>query len=614
MPPFRYFAVILPLVLLFWLIFYSLPEQPFAPALAQVETKLSVSEGVQARNVSAIELGIITNSPKKIGETVTFTAVVGSGDTGNLTFYWDFGDNGADQGRVVSHIYTRAGTFKAYVIASDGTTSTQVETTVIITDTPTPIVQPTPISGLTATSNAPTTAGNPTRFLATPLQGSDIIYEWDFGDGSSFRGGNSPSHIYTIPKTYFVTVSAINSVSRATFTFPVVITEAPPRGLKIIAQTEATVNTTIPFTATIEGGTNVQFEWVFSDGLTWLDPNRGPLLNKSTYSRPFDTPKLHTVSVYASNSVGRISTSVNILIRDTLPMIISVLYDSNGVQTDNTLNFTAFVRSNSAVDGQWFWGDSTVSAVNKPVRQDGSPIKEFRATHQFQSEGKFIVSFVASNSGGTVATDTIVNTTPSGVDGAWIEITYVPQPRVGKVITFSVGLDSKQYDCAWDFGDGTNQPRGSVSIEHTYRQAKGYILNVYCFPTKAGQQTTYYRDQIVYVGNEIFMPLLFDPHATPTSVATGNPSGSPTTESTPTDIPTLAATATTIPTLTPTFTAVVTPTEIPTEAVTEVPTEIPTAVPTATQDVGGTVPQVTPTPTEDLGNGTVPQVTPTPQP
>lgn len=606
MPPFRYFAVVLPLVLLFWLIFHWTPEQSFVPALAQVETNLSTSN-TQAVNSAEIELSIITNSPKRIGETVTFTAVVYSGDTGNLTFYWDFGDNEAGQGRVVSHIYTRGGTFKPYVIVSDGTHSTQVETTVIITDTPTPIVQPTPISGLTATSNAPTTAGNPTRFLATPLQGSDIIYEWDFGDGSSFRGGNSPSHIYTIPKTYFVTVSAINSVSRATFTFPVVITEAPPRGLKIIAQTEATVNTTIPFTATIEGGTNVQFEWVFSDGLTWLDPNRGPVLNKSTYNRPFDTPKLHTVSVYVSNSVGRISASINLLIRDTPPMIISVLDDTNGVQRD-IFNFTAFVRSNSTVDGQWFWGDSTVSAVNKPVRQDGSPIKEFQATHQFQGEDKFIVSFVASNSGGTVATDTIINTGPGGSFGTPIEITYSPQLRVGKVITFSVGLDRQQYDCAWDFGDGTNQPRGTVSIQHTYQKAKGYIVNVYCFPTKAGQQTTYYRDQIVYVGNEIFMPLLFDPHATPTSVATGNPGGAPTTESTPTDVPTLAATATAVPTLTPTFTAVVTPTEIPTEAATEMPTEVPTA----TQDVGGTVPQVTPTPTEDPGNGTVPQVTPTP--
>lgn len=609
MPPFRTLAVILPLGLLLWLIFYPVPDQSYTQAFAQIEKDFPEVDGtIQASSALDIQVTAINNSPKKIGETVIFTAVVTGGDATNLTFYWDFGDNGAAQGQFASHTYTRHGTFKAYVIATDGMHGMQSETMVTIQDIPTPTSGPIPIKGLTATGNSPTTAGNPTRFLATITQGTDVTYEWNFGDGGSFRGGNSPSHIYTVPGDYPVTVTAINSIGKETFSFWVWIFEAPPRGLKITAASTANINTPVVFTATIESGTNVQFEWVFSDGKTWTDPNRAPLLNKSNFGRLFDESKLHTISVYASNSVGKISASATILIKDSLPIIIPILNTNDTTQADYTFNFTVFVRSTSAVDGQWFWGDGAVSTVSKPIRLDGSPIKEFQATHTFQGEDRFIVTFVASNSGGSVASDTIISTIPGPVSGVPIEIIYGPKPLLaGKPITFSVPLDKQQYGCAWDLDDGTIwEPGSNTTIQHTYQRSKGYVVNVQCEPSRNNLSTTYYQNQVVYIGNEIFMPMLFDPRpapaptATPTTDQSGGFGGDPTVVP-PTDTPT----ATAMPTLVPTFTETATAT--PTETPTETPTveEVPTATATATPDLSGTIPQVTPTPTEL--SGTIPQ-------
>lgn len=622
MPPFRTLAVILPLGLLLWLIFYSVPHQSFPSALGQIETNLPEVEGtVQASNALDVQITPVSdsppNAPKTIGQTVTFTAVVTGGDATGLTFYWGFGDDGAAQGQVVTHVYSRAGTFKAYVIVTDGMHPKQFETTVTIRDIVTPEPSVVPIQGLKASGNSSMTAGDPTRFLATIIRGSDVTYEWNFGDGASLTNGNSPSHIYSAPGDYLVTVTARNSVSKETFAFWVWIFEAPPRGLKIIAPSTANINLSVPFTATIEGGTNVQFEWVFSDGVSWPDPNRTTLGKKSNYSRAFGESKLHTISVYASNSVGKISASATILIKDELPVIISVsVNNEDRIPPGSPMNFTAFVRSNTKVEGQWVWGDRTLTAFTTPTGPDNLLIKEFQTTHVFANQDKFIVTFIARNTGGSVSKDVIAyplltGETP-GFGARPIEISLEPQsPLAGHPITLSVALDKQQYGCKWDLDDGTTWPaRSNTTIPHTYNQAKGYIVNVQCDNNTGSIK--YYQDQVVYIGNEVFLPMLFDPRpqpaptTTPTSDQPGSPGGDPTVVPSPTGTET--PTPTTTPTLIPTFTetATATPTETPT--MTPTVAEVPTETPTATPDLSGTIPQVTPTPTEL--SGTIPQTQP----
>ncbi|MGW8226637.1 MAG: PKD domain-containing protein, partial [Anaerolineales bacterium] len=75
----------------------------------------------------------------------------------------------------------------------------------------------TPISGLSAENDGPTTFGAATQLSASILSGSNVNYEWDFGDGTT-GNGSSLSHRYSAPGSYTAEVIAANSVSQDTAT------------------------------------------------------------------------------------------------------------------------------------------------------------------------------------------------------------------------------------------------------------------------------------------------------------------------------------------------------------------------------------------------------------
>ena len=75
----------------------------------------------------------------------------------------------------------------------------------------------TPISGLSASNDGPTLLGTATQLNANITGGSNVIYEWDFGDSSS-GSGISVSHQYAAPGSYTAQVTATNSVSQGTAT------------------------------------------------------------------------------------------------------------------------------------------------------------------------------------------------------------------------------------------------------------------------------------------------------------------------------------------------------------------------------------------------------------
>lgn len=74
-----------------------------------------------------------------------------------------------------------------------------------------------PIAGLTASNDSPTVVGTPTSFTASVTGGTNVHFDWDFGDGS-VGSGSVVEHIYAEPGSYVATVHAWNDVSEATTT------------------------------------------------------------------------------------------------------------------------------------------------------------------------------------------------------------------------------------------------------------------------------------------------------------------------------------------------------------------------------------------------------------
>ena len=65
------------------------------------------------------------------------------------------------------------------------------------------------IAGLTAVNDSPTALGQPTNFSAEVIEGSNVFYTWDFGDGAT-SAEESPSHAYDTAGEYAVTLTVTN--------------------------------------------------------------------------------------------------------------------------------------------------------------------------------------------------------------------------------------------------------------------------------------------------------------------------------------------------------------------------------------------------------------------
>jgi hypothetical protein len=69
------------------------------------------------------------------------------------------------------------------------------------------------ITGLTVTNGSPTSLGQATTFTATITGGTNVTYQWNFGDGTSSTLGASVSHLYATSGVYTAVVTATNSIN-----------------------------------------------------------------------------------------------------------------------------------------------------------------------------------------------------------------------------------------------------------------------------------------------------------------------------------------------------------------------------------------------------------------
>ena len=140
--------------------------------------------------------------------TVKFSAQATDpdGPEDEITYLWDFGDDGASEfGRNASHTYRTPGTYTATVTATDADGAFDTAEVTIVVDGPPPNQPPTVQIAATPRSG---TAPLKVRFTsaARDPEGKAVSTVWDFGDGSK-AGGPSISHTYRSPGTYTATVT-----------------------------------------------------------------------------------------------------------------------------------------------------------------------------------------------------------------------------------------------------------------------------------------------------------------------------------------------------------------------------------------------------------------------
>ncbi len=151
-----------------------------------------------------------------------------------------------------------------------------------------------PISGLSVISNSPSILGETSILTATVISGTNVLYDWDLGDGITATGA-VVSHVYPEIGVYTSTVTATNAVSTAQSETLLDIYEDAITGLLAVNNSPAILGETTILTATVVSGTNILYDWSLGDGITTTG---------KVVSHVYPDIGVYTATVTASNAVN----------------------------------------------------------------------------------------------------------------------------------------------------------------------------------------------------------------------------------------------------------------------------------------------------------------------
>jgi PKD repeat protein len=321
----------------------------------------TVAETCGSTAISGLTAG--NDGPTALGSATQFTASITSGS--NVTYEWDFGDSTNGNGLTVSHQYAAPGSYIAQVTASNSINQETATTTVQVEEA---------IAGLSAVNDGPTLLGTATQLTATISGGSNVTYNWDFGDSTNGSGASVP-HQYAAPGSYIAEVTASNAVSQSTTTTTVQIDEniTPISGLTAANDGPTIFGTFTQLTATITSGNNVTYEWDFGDGAS----DNGGII-----SHQYTAPGTYTAVVTATNSVGQASATTIVQVEET---ITGLAGDNDGPTILGTATqLTASISSGSNVAYEWDFGDGNSGS---------GPL----VSHQYAAPGTYTAEVAATN-------------------------------------------------------------------------------------------------------------------------------------------------------------------------------------------------------------------------
>ena len=330
--------------------------------------------------------------------------------------------------------------------ANGGSQDLQIETA----------VHDSPIAGLSAGNDSPTELGDATVFSATTTSGTNVVYTWDFGDGSPPQTGMPIQHVYPAIGTYTAWVTATNGVSSRSQTTTVTITDVPPVA-SFTSSSPDVLGQTSRFWST-SAGTNLAYRWDFGDGSPPVSGEGGTITH--TYAHL----GTYTVVLTASNSVGSSIASGTIEIKLYPDPPVASFTSSSPDQVGQP---TVFV--NTSLDGgddeenvsyAWDLGDGTSSAAQHPA-------------HTYATVGTYLVSLTATNS---FASDTFRDTVlVTDVPIGGLAIDSDSPTTLGAATTFSATATSgTNISYLWAFGDGAFST--SQYPTHGYGAVGSYVV------------------------------------------------------------------------------------------------------------------------------------------
>jgi PKD repeat protein len=227
-------------------------------------------------------------------QQIPFVGEATDPENGPMSFLWDFGDGALDNALETTHSYAQAGDYNVVLTATDS--SGAAGSTSVLVGVREPLPPASPIASIQSPASYVFYKGTPISFSGTilnPVEGDNLSYYWDFGDGAT-AGGSTASHAYAEAGEFTVTLT-VEEEKRGTGTDSVVLSileppvNHPPQISRIsilldegeepidysIAddkpiEFEADEGRAIGFmvTATDPDGDDLAYLWRFGDGIT----------------------------------------------------------------------------------------------------------------------------------------------------------------------------------------------------------------------------------------------------------------------------------------------------------------------------------------------------------
>lgn len=355
--------------------------------------------------------------------------------TGTPTsWYWDLGNGGNSSLKNPSTTYFAAGTYRVILTASNSNGSTKDTAYITVHASPT----------LVFTADTITACGSKTAQFnntSTPGASGTVNYLWDFGDGSTSTATN-PSHVYTYPGSFAVSLVATNSNGcTSTLTKPNYIKVVAKPAAGFVANKTSGCNT--PFQVNFTNSTTgaVSYNWKFGDG------------NTSTAANP-----AHTYTTSGNFSVTLVATASNgckdTFVRSSyisVGQVIANFTTNTPICAGSPVYFTNTTTPGTGTSRSWQFGNGGTSTAVNP-------------SYTYSTPGTYTVTLIETydvNCVDTVSKNITVNPSPV--------VKFSTPDTVGCSLPFTVHMTNSTTGATsylWNFGYGGTST--ATNPTHTY--------------------------------------------------------------------------------------------------------------------------------------------------
>ncbi|HHZ65982.1 MAG TPA: PKD domain-containing protein, partial [Flavobacteriales bacterium] len=330
----------------------------------------------------------------------------------NGTWFWTFGDGDTSTVQNPSHLYAADGSYYAFLLVSSDSGCTDT----IGQDV---IVHPLPQVNWVSPNVCKYDSAVFTN-TSTINTGSIFFWSWNFDDGNS-SPLSGPSHLYSLPGTYNVTLVATSDQNCVdSLTMPIDIHPVPIANFT--TANECQYDTAYFMDAsTLVTGNVVSWNWDLQDGATSTLQNPSHL-----YSAPSNN---YTISLQVTSDSGCVHDTTHNLVIHPVPV---ANFSTNDVCVYETAMFldSSTVSGGNIVDWGWDFGDGTV------IGPDNGPITGWPWT-----SGTFTDPDHKYNSYDTLVVQLTVITDSGCVDSVYGGIMIHPQPETFFVVDTPKGCE-----------------------------------------------------------------------------------------------------------------------------------------------------------------------------